>query len=188
MAMTDQQRSAKAAQKRAALSEEELRLRAPPSTRHALAELMEWAGITEQGEALTLMIHHVQDLGPEGVVRFVGSRHKIENSQNVARISDSASIRFGARPGTLAALDDLVKWTGAQDQSAAMRLIIPALHEVGREQALCFLEPPLRQKYEVPEPVARKLELAYKREALRICRDEHSRLNNYAPAMLNAIS
>lgn len=172
MAKTVQERSAKTARKRVANAEEELRLRVRPGTRQALADLMEWSGITEQGEAMTLMIHHVQDLGPDGVVRFVGSRHKIEDCQNVARITDSAPIRFGARPGTLAALDDLVKWTGAHDQSAAMRLIIPALHEVGREQALCFLKPPPRQKYKIPEPVARKLELAYRREAMRICRDE----------------
>lgn len=172
MAKTVKERSAKAAQKRLSAGEEELRLRVRPGTKQALADLMEWAGITEQGEALTLMIHHVQDLGPEGVVRFVGSRHKIENSENVARITDSAPIRFGARPGTLAALDDLVKWTGAQDQSAAMRLIIPALHEAGGEQALCFLKPPPREKYEVPGAVARKLELAYQREVLRIGQNE----------------
>lgn len=92
------------------------------------------------------MIHHVQDLGPAGVVRFVGPGHKIEDCQNVARISDSAPIRSGAWPVTLAALDDLVKWTGANDQSAAMRLIIPPLHEVRREHVLCFLLPPPKQK------------------------------------------
>lgn len=172
MAKTSQERSAKTARKRVANAEEELRLRVRPGTRQALADLMEWSGITEQGEALTLMIHHVQDLGPDGVVRFVGLRYKIEDSQNVARISGLAQIRFFARPGTLAALDDLVKWTGAHDHSAAIRLIIPALHEVGREHSLCFLMSPPRQKYEVPDTVARKLELAYNREALRICNDE----------------
>lgn len=77
------------------------------------------------------MIHHVQDLGTEGFVRFVGPRHKIEDCQNVARISDRAPIRSGAWPATLAALDDLVKWTVANDQSAAMRLIIPPFTKSG---------------------------------------------------------
>jgi len=92
------------------------------------------------------MIHHVQDLGPEGVVRFVGPGHKIEDCQNVARISDSAPIRSGAWPVTLAALDALVQWTGTHDPSAAMRWIIPPLHEVRREHVLCFLLPPPKQK------------------------------------------
>ena len=63
MAKTVQERSAKAAQKRIAVQEEELRLRVRPGTRQALADLMNWSGITEQGEAMTLMIHHLHALG-----------------------------------------------------------------------------------------------------------------------------
>ena len=63
MAKTVQERSAKAAQKRRAVQEEELRLRVRPGTRQALADLMKWSGITEQGEAMTLMIHHLHALG-----------------------------------------------------------------------------------------------------------------------------
>jgi hypothetical protein len=172
MAMTNQQRSAKAAQKRAALGEEELRLRARIGTHQALTELMRWAGITEQGEALTLMIHHVQGLGSSGVLRFLGSRHKIEDSQNVACITDNALIRFGVRPGTLTALNDHVEWIGAQDQSSAMRLIIHTLHEAGPNRALRFLAMPPRKPYEIPAHIAAKLQLAYNREAMRICHDE----------------
>lgn len=46
-AVTQKERSAKSARKRVALAEEELRLRVRPGTRQALADLMEWAGITE---------------------------------------------------------------------------------------------------------------------------------------------
>jgi hypothetical protein len=50
MAMTQQQRDEKAALKRKAAGEEELRLRVRPGTKQALAELMAWAEIEEQGE------------------------------------------------------------------------------------------------------------------------------------------
>lgn len=52
MAMSQKDRSAKAAKKRLAVAEEELRLRVRPGTRQALADLMERSGITEQGEAM----------------------------------------------------------------------------------------------------------------------------------------
>lgn len=171
MAMDGKARSAKAAQKRAALGEEELRLRAWPATRQALTSLMAWAEITEQGEALTLMIHHVHSLGRSGVTRLIGSRHKIEYGENVSLSVSGAMIRFGARSGTLTALNDLVEWTGARNQGAAMELVIHALHETGPDTALRFLTPP-QHEYTVPAHVAAKLQLAYNREALRICRDE----------------
>lgn len=86
MAKTVQERSAKTARKRVALAEEELRLRVRPGTRQALAELMEWAGITEQGEAMTLMIHHLHALGSAKCQPLLNPpRHEIEISQNVAR-------------------------------------------------------------------------------------------------------
>ncbi|WP_405648729.1 hypothetical protein [Pseudomonas sp. Ld6] len=103
MAKTVQERSAKTARKRAALAEEELRLRVRPGTRQALADLMEWSGITEQGEAMTLMIHHLHGLGSAGSAQF--------------------------------------------------------------------LAPP-RHEYVIPENVSAKLQLAYARESMRICRDE----------------
>ena len=97
MAMTDQQRSAKAALKRAALSEEELRLRVPPNTRHALAELMEWAGITEQGEALTLMIHHVQDLGRKALCGLLARATKSKIAKTWRALQTAR--RSGSAPG-----------------------------------------------------------------------------------------
>ncbi|MCF5656983.1 hypothetical protein [Pseudomonas poae] len=85
MAKTVQERSAKTARKRVALAEEELRLRVRPGTRQALADLMEWSGITEQGEALTLMIHHLHGLGPGGALPLLEiPRHEIRLSKIVA--------------------------------------------------------------------------------------------------------
>lgn len=85
MAKTVQERSAKTARKRVALAEEELRLRVRPGTRQALADLMEWSGITEQGEAMTLMIHHLHTLGAKSKALLDPPRHEFTISENVAR-------------------------------------------------------------------------------------------------------
>jgi len=86
MAKTPQERSAKTARKRVANAEEELRLRVRPGTRQALADLMEWSGITEQGEAMTLMIHRVHELGASRSKPILEPpRHEFEVSENVAR-------------------------------------------------------------------------------------------------------
>ena len=84
--MTQQERSAKSAEKRKALNEEELRLRVRPGTKKALSELMEWAELEEQGEALTLMIHHLHALGKDGAIAFLTPpRHTYQISEKVAR-------------------------------------------------------------------------------------------------------
>lgn len=84
--MTQKERSAKSAEKRKALNEEELRLRVRPGTKQALIELMEWAEIEEQGEAMTLMIHHLHALGKDGAIAFLTPpRHIYHISENVAR-------------------------------------------------------------------------------------------------------
>ncbi len=103
MAAEPKERSAKTAARRKTRGEEEIRLHCMAGTRQALVELMAWSGIEEQGEAITLMIHH--------------------------------------------------------------------LHAMGPQKSAPLLTPP-RHEYEIPENVSRKLELAYNREALRICHDE----------------
>ena len=86
MAAQQKERSAKTAAKRKARGEEKLRLHALEGTRIALAELIAWNGIDEQGEAMTLMIHHLHALGPAGSAQFLKSpRHKIAISENVPR-------------------------------------------------------------------------------------------------------
>lgn len=94
-AVPQKERSAKSARKRVALAEEELRLRVRPGTRQALADLMEWSGITEQGEALTLMIHHLHALGPGGALPLLSApRHIYEVKQNVALAFERKSLRM----------------------------------------------------------------------------------------------
>lgn len=85
MALTQKQRDERTALKRQKAGEEELRLRVRPGTKQALAELMKWAGIEEQGEALTLMIHHLHGLGPGGALPMLEvPRHEIIVSEIVA--------------------------------------------------------------------------------------------------------
>jgi hypothetical protein len=85
MAKNNAERSAKAAAKRKERGEEEIRLHCLPGTRQALAELMAWSGIEEQGEAITLMIHRLHEMGPQKCLPMLDPpRHVIEVSQNVS--------------------------------------------------------------------------------------------------------
>lgn len=86
MAAAQKDRSAKTAARRKTRGEEEIRLHCMAGTRQALAELMAWSGIEEQGEAITLMIHHLHAIGPQKCLPMLDPpRHEIEISQNVAR-------------------------------------------------------------------------------------------------------
>lgn len=101
--MTQQERSAKSAEKRKALNEEELRLRVRTGTKKALSELMEWAELEEQGEAMTLMIHHLHSIGKEGAIAFLTPpRHDYQVSENVARKLE----REGRKESMLISLDE----------------------------------------------------------------------------------
>jgi hypothetical protein len=75
-----------------------------PGTRQALADLMEWSGITEQGEAMTLMIHHLHALGPSSSLPMLEvPRHEITISTVVARKLEMAYqrelLRVNHEPG-----------------------------------------------------------------------------------------
>jgi hypothetical protein len=97
-ALDGKERSAKAAARRKARGEEEIRLHCMAGTRQALAELMAWHGIEEHGEAVTLMIHHLHGLGPAGSVQFLAApRHKITISENVSRKLELAYQRESLR-------------------------------------------------------------------------------------------
>lgn len=84
MAKSSQERSAKASKKRSSANEEELRLRVRPGTKQALKEIMEWHGITELGEAMTLMIHRMHELGQKASAEmFEPPRHVFEPSETL---------------------------------------------------------------------------------------------------------
>ncbi|CAI8791255.1 hypothetical protein EMIT0P43_10115 [Pseudomonas jessenii] len=69
-------------------------------TRQALAELMAWSGIEEQGEAMTLMIHHLHGLGPGGALPLLEPpRHEYVIPENVSRKLKLAFEREALRLG-----------------------------------------------------------------------------------------
>ena len=64
---------------------------------------MEWAELEEQGEALTLMIHHLHAIGKEGSVAFLTPpRHIYQISENMARKLE----REGRKESILIGLDE----------------------------------------------------------------------------------
>ena len=86
MAKSNAERSEKAAAKRKSRGELEVRFHTLPATRQALAELMAWSGIEEQGEAITLIIHHLHSLGPGGALPLLTPpRHDYVIPENVSR-------------------------------------------------------------------------------------------------------
>jgi hypothetical protein len=100
MAMSPKERDEKRRAKAARLQEEDLRLKVRPGTKQALLELMEWAGIEEQGKAMTLMIHHLHGLGPGGALPLLDPpRHEITVSPTVARRLDDFRKRESLRVG-----------------------------------------------------------------------------------------
>jgi hypothetical protein len=98
MALTQQQRDEKRREKAIKLQEEDLRLKVRPGTKKALADLMEWSGIEEQGEALTLMIHNLHALGSAKARPLLEvPHHEIDVSPIVARKLDQAYQREALR-------------------------------------------------------------------------------------------
>ena len=85
MAAAQKERLAKTAARRKTRGEEEIRLHCMDGTRQALAELMAWSGIEEQGEAITLMIHHLHAMGPQKCLPLLSPpRHVYEITANVS--------------------------------------------------------------------------------------------------------
>ncbi|EKT4561851.1 hypothetical protein QEM42_003045 [Pseudomonas putida] len=98
MAMSPKERDEKRRAKTARLQEEDLRLKVRPGTKQAPLELMEWAGIEEQGEAMTLMIHHLHGLGPGGALPLLTPpRHEITVSPSVVRKLENFRAREALR-------------------------------------------------------------------------------------------
>lgn len=91
--MDQKQRDARRHDKAARLQEEDLRLKVRPGTKQALAELMQWAGIEEQGEALTLMIHRLYELGPDRALPLLEvPRHEYVPTRSVALAFERKSM------------------------------------------------------------------------------------------------
>jgi len=107
MAMDQQQRDERRRKKAASLQEEDLRLKVRPGTKQALQDLMEWAGLEEQGEAMTLMIHRLHELTRDEAIKLLKPpRHTIEISNSVARKLDQFRLSRELRAPALELGDD----------------------------------------------------------------------------------
>ncbi|WP_309295393.1 hypothetical protein [Pseudomonas juntendi] len=107
MALTSKQRDDKRKEKEAKAGIEELRMKTRSGTRQALAEIMQWAEVEENGEAMTLLIHRIHELGPEAARHFLSApRHKIVISDFVARRLDQFRIGRELRAPDLMLGDD----------------------------------------------------------------------------------
>lgn len=110
MAAAQKERSAKTAARRKTRGEEELRLHTMAGTRQALVDLMAWSGIEEQGEAMTLMIHHLHGLGPAGSAQFLAPRHEYATLEGMSRKLIIAYDREAFRVNK----DDLLLFSSSQ--------------------------------------------------------------------------
>lgn len=155
MALTQQQRDEKRRAKAERLQEEDLRLKVRPGTKQALLELMEWAGIKEQGEAMTLMIHHIEALGPNALFRI--ARHEIEAHRNVAR---NEPLRLSARKRTGQHLRAICGWADAT-YSQMIEALIHGIHALGKLHAAKFITPP---RHEIS--ISPRLALAFDRKSM----------------------
>lgn len=107
MAMTPQERDEKRKKKEAKAGVEELRMKTRAGTRQALAEIMQWAEVEENGEAMTLMIHRIHELGPEAARHFLSApRHEIKLSSSVVRKLDQFRLSRELRAPGLELGDD----------------------------------------------------------------------------------
>ncbi|WP_207936450.1 hypothetical protein [Pseudomonas sp. 51_B] len=107
MAMTPQERDEKRKKKEAKAGVEELRMKTRAGTRQALAEIMQWAQVEENGEAMTLLIHRIHELGPEAARHFLSApRHEIVISEYVAQSLERFRIGRELRAPALMLGDD----------------------------------------------------------------------------------
>ncbi|WP_438279663.1 hypothetical protein [Pseudomonas alabamensis] len=107
MAMSAQERDEKRKKKEAKAGIEDLRMKAGRGTCQALAEIMEWAEVEQNGEAMTLLIHRIHELGPEAARHFLSApRHEIVISEYVAQSLERFRIGRELRAPALMLGDD----------------------------------------------------------------------------------
>lgn len=97
-ALSQKERSARTAEKRAAAGEVELRHRVRPGIHAMLDDLMHWHGIEEKAEAIQLLIMNAHAAGPTGSAQMLAvPRHEFTPSENVARLLYRAGAIEAAR-------------------------------------------------------------------------------------------
>lgn len=163
--MTQEERSAKSAEKRKALNEVELRLSVVAGTHSLLGELMEWSGIEEQAEAITLAIHHLHGKGRHGALQT------LEYQVSIGETDRTEEIRMRARPGTMQAMAELMEWACISDRGEFVEALIKRLHALGGIESLPLLSPP-RHEILLTDNVARKIQRLGRKDCLMLELDE----------------
>lgn len=153
MAVTQEERTARLAEKRQELGEQELRHTTPYGTRQMLDELMLWREIKEVGEAVQLLVRNAkaEDLPP--------AAPKVKGPSDIIR----HYFRQGMRDRLAALTAELGE---KKDRTTIWRLIAYA-HSLGAEKSapLFEIKP---HGYEITENVARKLRQAGFAESLQM--------------------
>lgn len=107
MAKTQKQRDDDRREREAKAQVEDLRLKVRQGTKQALTEIKAWANVEENGEAMTLLIHRIHELGPEAARHFLSApRHEIKLSSSVARRLDQFRLSRELRAPGLELGDD----------------------------------------------------------------------------------
>ncbi|MGR2708920.1 hypothetical protein B7453_27400 [Pseudomonas sp. IB20] len=157
MAAEQKERTAKLAEKRQELGEQELRHTVPYGTRQMIEELMRWHEIEEVSEAVQLLVLNgrAEDLPPVPP--------KVKGPSDI--------IRHYFRKGMRDRLAVLTAEMGeTKDRSTIWRLIANA-HSLGAENSATYFEIK-RHGFEISENVARKLRQAGFAESLQMNAEE----------------
>lgn len=157
MAVNQEERTAKLAEKRQELGEQELRHTVPYGTRQMLDELMLWHEIKEVGEAVQLLVRNAkaEDLPP--------AAPKVKGPSDIIR----HYFRKGMRDRLAALTAELGE---TKDRTTIWRLIAYA-HSLGAEKSAPLFENK-PHGYEITEHVARKLRQAGFAESLQMNADD----------------
>ena len=153
MAVTQEDRTARLAEKRQELGEQELRHTVPYGTRQMLDELMLWHKIKEVSEAVQMLVLNgrAEDLPP--------APPKVKGLPDIIR----HYFRQGMRDRLAALTAELGE---TKDRSTIWRLIAHA-HSLGAEKSAALFEIK-RHGFEITENVARKLRQAGLAESLQM--------------------
>lgn len=125
--MTQGERSEKAAEKKRLLGEVKIQLSMAEGTKEALREVMAMAKIKEQGEAITLAIHNLRDMGRDKALQILEYQESIDKPKRPEKVS------FGARKGTVEAMAQLMEWTGIESRGEIVEAIILRLNSLGMD-------------------------------------------------------
>ncbi|MEN4946605.1 MULTISPECIES: hypothetical protein [Pseudomonas] len=157
MAAEQKERTAKLAEKRQELGEQELRHTVPHGTRQMLDELMLWHKVEEVSEAVQLLVLNgrAEDLPP--------APPKVKGTSDIIR----HYFRQGMRDRLAALTADLGE---KKDRATIWRLIVHA-HSLGAERSASMFEIK-RHGIDITQNVARKLRQAGFAESLQMNAEE----------------